>query len=255
MMIINADDYGLDIKTNDAIVESFQKGFISSTTLMANMGGFEDACEKAKLHGLETSIGIHLNLTSGRPLSESIRSNRRFCDASGHFFRDRKSLYHLSKQDQSDIFAEYSTQIQRMKSNGINPTHIDSHHHFHTQLPLLPIVCRLAKSYQIPSVRLTRNCGEGIGTVKSLFKIAANNYIRTKGLSTLDYFGSVEDVIQLNQVQHCKFEIMVHPTYSIDGTLIDASNKSKMSDNYEKIRAKFKDMKLMNYGEIKGINR
>jgi hypothetical protein len=48
---------------------------------------------------------------------------------------------------------------------------------------------------------------------------------------------------------------MVHPTYSIDGTLIDASNKSKMSDNYEKIRAKFSDMKLMNYGEIKGIKR
>jgi hypothetical protein len=255
MMIINADDFGLDIKTNDAIVESFQKGFISSTTLMANMGGFDDACEKAKLYGLQSGIGIHLNLTSGRPISEPIKSNRRFCDETGHFFRDRKSLYHLTKQDQSDIFAEYSAQIKRMLSSGINPTHIDSHHHFHTQLPLLSIVCRLAKSYQIPSVRLTRNCGEGISTVRRLYKYMANNYIRTRGLSTLDYFGSVEDVIQLNQVQHYKFEIMVHPTYSIDGTLIDASNKSKMSDNYEKIRAKFSDMKLMNYGEIKGIKR
>ncbi len=250
MMIINADDYGLDIKTNDAIVESFQKGFISSTTLMANMSGFDDACEKAKLYGFESSIGIHLNLTSGRPLSEPIKSNRRFCDSTGHFFRDKKSLFYLSKQDQSDIFNEYSAQIQKMKSSGINPTHIDSHHHFHTQLPLLSIVCRLAKSYQIPSIRLTRNCGEGISAVKSLYKYMANNYIRTKGLSKLDYFGSVEDVIHLNQVQHYKLEIMVHPTYSIDGMLIDASNKSKMCDNYDRIREKFKDLQLMNYGEI-----
>lgn len=251
MMIINADDYGLDIKTNDAIVESFQKGFISSTTLMANMGGFDDACEKAKLYGIESSIGIHLNLTSGRPISEPIKSNRRFCDATGHFFRERKNLYHLTKQDQSDIYEEYSAQIHKMKSSGIIPTHIDSHHHFHTQLPLLSIVCSLAKSHQIPSVRLNRNCGEGISTAKRLYKYMANNYIKNKGLSTLDYFGSVEDIIHINQVQHYKLEIMVHPTYSIDGTLIDASNKSKMSENYEKIRAKFTDMKLMNYGDIK----
>lgn len=249
-MIINADDYGLDIKTNDAIVESFKKGYISSTTLMANMKGFDDACEKAKLCHLEDNIGIHLNLTAGRPLSEPIKSNARFCDASGNFIHMRNGIYFLSKEDQLSIFTEYSAQVQKIISSGITPTHIDSHHHFHTQLSLLSIVCKLAKTYHIPSVRLTRNCGAGIGKVKTVYKYMANHYIRINGLSTLDYFGSVEDVLQLDQAHPYKLEVMVHPTYDDYGTLIDATNKSKMSDNYERICNKFSDLTLRNYREI-----
>ena len=250
MIIINADDFGLDIKTNDAIVESFQKGYISSTTLMANMIGFDDACEKSKLHQLENSIGIHLNLTAGRPLSDQIKTNIRFCDPSGNFIRERKNILFLNKKDQSDISAEYSAQIQKVLSSGINPTYIDSHHHYHTEPAVLSIVCKLAIKYNIPFVRLTRNFGDGISTVKSVYKSMANHYIKNKGLSNLDYFGSVEDICKLEKMPPYKIEVMVHPTYTEDRTLIDATNKTKMSDNFLKINTKFSDMKLMSYGEI-----
>ena len=42
--IINADDFGLSSSVNK-IVESFNNGLINSTTLMANMPGFEEAVE------------------------------------------------------------------------------------------------------------------------------------------------------------------------------------------------------------------
>lgn len=251
MIIINADDFGLDVNTNDAIIESFQKGYISSTTLMANMSGFDDACEKAKIHQLEMSIGIHLNLTSGRPLSEPIKSNARFCDASGNFVKSRKNIFYLNKHDKADIYAEYDAQIQRVISNGINPTHLDSHHHYHTEPAILSIVCKLAKAHNVPFVRLSRNCGDGINTVKRVYKAMANNYIKNKGLSTIDYFGSVNDICKLAQQNSYKLEIMVHPIYLNDGTLIDDTNKSKMSDNYEKINTKFTQLTLVNYRELK----
>ena len=46
-IIINADDFGLNSSVNKAIVESFNNGLINSTTLMANMPGFEEAVEMA----------------------------------------------------------------------------------------------------------------------------------------------------------------------------------------------------------------
>ena len=247
MIIINADDYGLDIKTNDAIIESFYKGYISSTTLMANMAGFDDACEKARMNATENSIGIHLNLTSGHPLTEQIKSNARFCDANGNLFRNHKTIFYLSKMDKLDVYAEYSAQIQKVISSGIIPTHLDSHHHFHTEPALISLVCHLAKSYHIKSVRLSRNCGDGISKTKNMYKTIANKYIKNNGLSLMDYFGSVEDVCQLNQRHPHNIEIMVHPIYLDDGTLIDATNQSKMSDNFNRLSTKFIDLKLKNY--------
>ena len=40
-LIINADDFGMSHEVNTAIRDSFRQGLISSTTLMANMEGFD----------------------------------------------------------------------------------------------------------------------------------------------------------------------------------------------------------------------
>jgi predicted glycoside hydrolase/deacetylase ChbG (UPF0249 family) len=66
--IVNADDFGMSAEVNRAIVEAFENNVISSTTLMANMPGFDEACELARRHRLVIKIGLHLNLTSGFPI-------------------------------------------------------------------------------------------------------------------------------------------------------------------------------------------
>lgn len=43
-IIVNADDFGMSSQINHAIVEAFQKNLISSTTMMANMPAFDEAC-------------------------------------------------------------------------------------------------------------------------------------------------------------------------------------------------------------------
>src|SRR5699024_9671925 len=72
-VIINADDFGLSHDENRTIIAAFQQGLISSATLMANMPAFVEACALTREHGLQGRVGLHFNLTYGRPLSTAIR--------------------------------------------------------------------------------------------------------------------------------------------------------------------------------------
>lgn len=72
-VIVNADDFGLDLDYNQLTLRAFKQGVISSATLMANMPAFNDACELTLQHGLLGRIGLHFNLTYGAPLSPAMR--------------------------------------------------------------------------------------------------------------------------------------------------------------------------------------
>src|SRR5690606_39821684 len=72
-VIINADDFGLSSEENHTIISAFEQNLISSATLMANMPGFVEACELTRQHRLQGKIGLHFNLTYGRPLSQPIQ--------------------------------------------------------------------------------------------------------------------------------------------------------------------------------------
>ena len=84
-MIVNADDFGLSPRVNEAIVRAFDEGLISSTTVMANMPAFAEASAIARDRGLLDHVGAHLVLTEGEPLTDTMRHCRRFCDADGRF--------------------------------------------------------------------------------------------------------------------------------------------------------------------------
>ena len=42
-VIINADDFGLSPGVNRGILSAFRDGVVTSTTMLANMSGFDDA--------------------------------------------------------------------------------------------------------------------------------------------------------------------------------------------------------------------
>jgi chitin disaccharide deacetylase len=210
-IIINADDFGLSAESNQAIVEAFKSGSISSTTLMANMPGFEAACELAHQHQLHGKIGVHLNLTAGLPLSDPIKGCRRFCDEFSRF-RRRQTCFRLSKQERCAIETEFAAQVQACLNHGISPTHLDSHNHVHTEWPIGAAAIKVAQLYGIGAIRLSRNCGPGIGVVHKLYKLAYNSRLRYFGLAKTRYFGSAADVQQILATTRGSVEIMVHLT-------------------------------------------
>jgi len=130
-LIINADDYGLSRGITDGILLTHQEGILTSTSLMVNQPATDYAISRAK-EVPELGIGIHLNLTQGMPVlpKDQVRT---LVDDDGCFYscgRLAKKLLRLQVSAQ-EIEAEFRAQIQLMKSNGMMPTHADSHHRIH----------------------------------------------------------------------------------------------------------------------------
>jgi len=227
VLIINADDFGINGSTNFAIVKGFETGCCSSTTLMANMPGFEEACSLAHERRLLKHIGVHIVLSDGMPLTEPIKRLSRFCDREGHLaLPSFPPLYRIETSEKRALADEIRAQIGRCWASGIPLTHIDSHYHTHNQWPILGVVIAVAQSERIPYVRIARNCGPGINLLKQLYKTLVNRRITDAGLSRTEYFGGVDDYTHWktsggSTQGRQSFEVMIHPVLHERGYVTD----------------------------------
>lgn len=223
-LIVNADDFGMSSIVNRAILTSMEEGLVTSTSMMANMPGFDHAVGLARVHAkLAGRIGVHLNLTQGRPLSKAILDCPQFCDASGEFVYQRTPLFFLSKRVREAVYLEFKAQVERLRDAGIEPIHIDSHHHIHNEWALAPLACRLANEYGIRRIRLARNIGVQPNKLKRLYKTVLNRW-RLGGFRNTEFFGDIEDMLHFSG-EHAAagklIEIMVHPLFDGEGELVD----------------------------------
>ncbi len=148
-IIINADDFGYSKAVNYGIIDSYLDGVVRSTTLMANMDGFDHAVDLAKKHrGL--AVGVHLTISTGRPLTDL---NQGFLDKNGDF--KRRSFYFdedenpifVAWMDSMEVYREWKAQIEKVLSTGLEISHLDSHHHIHFHRDFKPIAKKLAEEY------------------------------------------------------------------------------------------------------------
>jgi predicted glycoside hydrolase/deacetylase ChbG (UPF0249 family) len=158
------------------------------------------------------------------PLSTPIKSVALLCDEFG-LFRPRQTLFHLAREEQRAVQAEFGAQIQRCMDRGIHPTHLDSHMHVHTEWPIGEIAIRVARQFGIGAIRLTRNCGAGISLGHKLYKAAYNARLQMHGLAKTRYFGSAIDVATVLGTTEDDVEIMVHVTVADQDNLLDRGEK------------------------------
>jgi predicted glycoside hydrolase/deacetylase ChbG (UPF0249 family) len=220
-LIINADDFGANSDINAAIVSCFEKNLINSTTIMANMEGFEEAVKLASVHGLKNNIGLHVNLTQGKPLTDL--SGTGLTDEHGNFIAGKifaKPGMLLPQSTRSKIKKEIEAQYHKVIKSGIYPTHIDSHQHVHT-LPLLaPIFIEFVKEHnqklRLVAIKKKKNI------FMTAFYLLMNAYCRRNRIHFTDTFGNVKFFMKYLREKKVNrvFEIMVHPTYK-GSTIID----------------------------------
>jgi predicted glycoside hydrolase/deacetylase ChbG (UPF0249 family) len=210
-LVINADDFGLSKGVNLGIIEALRNGIVTSTTLMMNMPEIEHALSLLKENS-NLGVGIHLVATAGRPVCNSVSS---LIQENGQFH----SLREISKYARlEDIKKEFQCQIEKFFSLGITPTHIDSHHHIHTEEQVLIIVLALAKKYGLP-VR----CGD-----KNILKKQSYKEVRTTGYFSDAFYGKnlttekLLDILKLAE-EYDTAEIMTHPAY-VDQALLNGSS-------------------------------
>jgi hypothetical protein len=237
-VIVNADDFGLNSSVNKAIVESFNKGLINSTTIMANMPGFEEAVEMGHKNKIIPKIGIHLSLSSGNPLTSTTPGSYLFYNGNNFDLKKfKKGLFLLSGKGKEAVYNELAAQIEKVRRAGIPITHLDTHHHIDEVWPVTQILLRLLKSYGIPSMRILDNLNRSSDFYKEGYRRIVNGYIKLKLANFTDYFGnSPEAYYRLRKIkakyEMKRIEIMVHPDYNNEGILIDRIHNEEVVFDY-----------------------
>lgn len=250
-IIINADDCGKSVDVNAGIEECIQKGYISSTTVMANMedlGGAKVLYDKYK----ETiSFGAHLDLTEAHPLTKSqllldfgyFKETEEGVLMCGHNFRHTI----FPKKIREEIFKELDAQMTKLLDYGFSISHIDSHRHIHYGYGILPVFVKVAEKYHINKMRRSKNF------MKPCLHLYMGKAWRMElgfldaNLSTVDYFTSFSDYYNKTKRNillrnNSLIELMVHPghtNYSEENLLL--------ASEFNKI---FNDDLIINYNQI-----
>lgn len=124
-LIVNADDFGASVGINRGIVESFEHGIVTSTSLMVTGRALDNAVRLSREHP-DLAIGLHW-------------------DAIGEDERE----FDLTNLDL--VRAEFQTQLDRFSERmGCMPTHVDSHRHLHMQEPLMTLFRELVAPLDLP---------------------------------------------------------------------------------------------------------
>lgn len=152
-LIVHADDFGETEEITRGICAAIEGGAVTSTTIMANMPGTDDALGRVAALADRASFGVHLNLCEGRPLTQgrSLTDGERFCSKRQLFLRSVSG-----RLSGADVEAEVYAQIGRVRDAGVRISHVDGHKHLH-QLPVVAAaVARVLPRFGIERVRLTR---------------------------------------------------------------------------------------------------
>ena len=155
--IVNADDLGRNSSVNAAISQAFDKGVISSSTIMANTTTWEEVSQVVG-NNPQASFGVHLNLTEGKPITDSeVLRKYKLVDENNRFLLDNIKLKNeqcLPEDLLEAIKKEWDAQINLVINiHKIPVTHFDGHHHIHSTFGLRRILLDLTRKYEIGIVR------------------------------------------------------------------------------------------------------
>ncbi len=167
-VVINADDLGLHPAVQRAVDELGRRGVLTSASLLVNGPLAEQAARTTSV-----ALGVHLNILRGRPVLPAGRLGT-LVDTAGNFLGDYWRLARRAaagRLDLRQVEDEWEAQLRRALDLGVQPDHLDSEKHIHCWPALMPIVCRLARRYNIAWVRRTVERGWPIGSAGGLLRV------------------------------------------------------------------------------------
>lgn len=172
-LIVSADDFGLSESVNEGIIKGCKEGIVTSVHAMPAGPAFESALRMAKEAGLQDA-GAHLTLTGTAPVSKSSTVHT-LLSRDGKFHKNYAVLFanmFLGKINLGQIYTELKSQLDILRRSGLKILSLSSHEHVHMMPPFLDIFVRLAKEYNVPSIRYPY--GEYLArpiTVKKIYRM------------------------------------------------------------------------------------
>nr|WP_294858403.1 ChbG/HpnK family deacetylase [uncultured Fluviicola sp.] len=132
-IILTTDDFGVDDSIDNGIIQLVNFRIVHSVEILVNKG--ENGAESIRRTELlldsaegtnpELELGVHLTITSGKPVSNANLSEILF---DGHFISAKNTN---SAADKAAIYTELKAQIEILKSNDRiwkKVTHLTNHH-------------------------------------------------------------------------------------------------------------------------------
>lgn len=137
-VITNADDFGMNDELVEATIECFERGSLTSATIMPRMPGTEKAVAYARSRP-DLSFGVHLTFvcdTVEAPISDAA-SLPTLVGPDGRFLpSNRVRVMGLRNRIPVDEIArETEAQVRSLLDRGIRISHVDSHGHLHKFRP------------------------------------------------------------------------------------------------------------------------
>jgi predicted glycoside hydrolase/deacetylase ChbG (UPF0249 family) len=276
-VVVNADDFGITEGVNQAVAACFEAGSISSATLMVTAEAAEDAAQIAgSLKRL--GIGLHFNLTLGRPLSDPGHVGSLLVE--GGCFASRLRLlvrWLLGRLDVADIRRELTAQLEKFTDLGLDMTHIDSHQHVHMIPPVFAAVSAHCRSQRLPMrmpwLGTTNAARPGLerrvrmtflsAMIRRNTRNVGADLMMNRGFSSVfDICNSPREISRsvyvgiLNSIDVAPFELMVHPAI-VDDSLRKLTGICDYSEQEYEVLSKSsflelspsKDLHLVDYRE------
>jgi len=245
-LIVNADDFNTDGERSQGILTAIRQGIVTSASVLTNLEGTEE--RRIALEDLAASgagMGVHLNLTKGRPLCAHTTS---LTMQGGCFFSKpaawRRAL--ARAYDPREAEQEFAAQIQALFAAGFTPDHIDGNNHLHVFPGLAGVAAAAAGSFGIRRIRLPleplfwslRRPGRSV--IKkcfiSLLSLRAEKIFRRAGLCFPERCAGLHApdpaeekslVDFLNRLPCGTTELMCHPGYASQASAYSTVDREK----------------------------
>jgi len=257
-LIINADDFGFSEDTVAATIELFNKGLLTSATMMPNMPVFDKASEYALQHP-EFSFGLHLCLSDEIPVTDpklipSLVNSEGLLWPTRELWK-RSFLQRLSKKE---LYLEIEAQLIGISSAGIEISHIDGHGHVHKIPQIVSVLKKLMRKYNIGAIRRTQNIYHKKTEHSFLGRTynALLDHCLSRCGKTTQYFLMVAGVLDnsdgswwansIRKLSAGRTEIGVHPGYEDSWRILET--KPLLSDGGRAVEAN--NIQLITYRDL-----
>ena len=159
LLIVHADDLGMAHSVNAATIKAFETGLVNSGSIMVPCPWLSEIATFARANP-NADLGLHLTLTSEwtsfrwGPVSSRDRVSS-LLDKDGYFRLTETEA--AAQADPKQVEMEITTQIERARALGIQPTHLDSHMGtLYQNKELFEVFLRVARSQKLP-VRVAKS--------------------------------------------------------------------------------------------------
>src|SRR5260370_12580468 len=215
LLVIHADDLGMNHSVNRATFEALEKGWITSASIVVPCPWFPEVVKWAREHP-NADLGIHLALNSEwttlrwGPVSPTDKVPS-LLDADGYLPLDTPAVAQNAKL--SEVETELRAQVDRARSAGISLTHFDTHMRaLFESAGLYQVYPKMGHTYGLPILQARAGSHAPVGTSPPAEEILVEKVIEIDpGIDARDWTSWYRK--QLEPLGPGVYQIIVHLAY------------------------------------------